>query len=153
MKDRCSFCGTETHCPALVSWLQPELCGSLIMYSCLALHGVVLQGTCLTRRGSAWVGDVSSSANIHWVRWFCSEQLLVSSPAQREPSVYWQQRLCEVMLCACVTSKPPHWSSGAHTGVFHLKSFLSDLNVMWMKINFSLLLLVLLVFASGVALV
>lgn len=66
MKDRCSFCGTETHCPALVSWLQPELCGSLIMYSCLALHGVVLQGTCLTRRGSAWVGDVSSSANIHW---------------------------------------------------------------------------------------
>lgn len=56
LRNRDSLSGLGQLTPARTVWIT----------GCLALHGVVFQGTCLTRRGSAWVGDVSSSADIHW---------------------------------------------------------------------------------------
>lgn len=152
MKERCSFCRTKTQCPSVVSWLQPDHWGNIlsglfiVVQRCIVVWRRVVCNCRCASLVMALLGSVT----------FTEVVLLWAAVSFYSCSIFTlsllQQRVCEVMSCACVTFKPPQWPSGSHTGVFRLKSFISHLIVMWMKICVSVLLLVPLVFAYGVIL-
>lgn len=110
MKVSCFFCGTETHCPALVCWLRPELCGSLWQLPVLSLHCSPIMYSCpvlLAVCDSLRCGSLIVSLP-RWVKfphqilkWLVLFGAAFYCPAQRS--------VCDVTLCCVhVSPKSPH---------------------------------------------